>query len=353
MPRISVAGAGLIGRRHIDLVRQGTECQLASIVDPAPAAQALASQLAVPWFPSIPVLLARDRPDGIVVATPSQLHLEHALACLDAAVPTLLEKPIATTIEDGIRIASAATRLGVPLLVGHHRRHSPILCAARRVIDSGTLGRLVAVTGAAMFRKPDAYFDEAPWRRAPGGGPLLINMIHEVDSLRYLCGEIGSVQALTSSSARGFEVEDTVAVSLAFESGALGTFMLSDTAASAVSWELTSGENPAYPNVSGVDCYVLAGDVGSLGVPTMRLTRYDGTPSWWEPPRSEVVDVDRRDPLAAQIAHFCAVIRGDAVPLVTGWDGVQNLLVIEAIAEAARSGTVVATPSARAEGQGP
>jgi hypothetical protein len=221
------------------------------------------------------------------------------------------------------------------------------------VIESGIVGRLVAVTGAAMFRKPDAYFDDGPWRRLGGGGPLLINMIHEIDSLRYLCGEITSVQALASSSVRGFEVEDTVAISLAFANGALGTFMLSDTAASAVSWELTSGDNPAYPNVAGVDCYVLAGDVGSLSVPTMRLTSYEGTPSWWEPLRSEVVDVDRRDPLAEQIAHFCAVIRGDAAPLVTGWDGVQNLVVAEAIVEAWRSGSVVPTPDPRAATEGP
>jgi predicted dehydrogenase len=352
MLSISVAGAGLIGRRHIDLLRQSTECRLASIADPAPAAQVIAAQLAVPWYPSILALLARDRPDGIIVATPSQMHLEHALACVDAAVPTLLEKPIATTIEDGVRIARAATLNGVPLLVGHHRRHSPILRAARRVVDSGILGTLVAVTGAAMFRKPDHYFEEAPWRRAPGGGPLLTNMIHEIDNLRYLCGEVRSVQAFASSSARGFEVEDTVAVNLAFANGALGTFMLSDTAASAVSWELTSGENPTYPNVSGVDCYVLAGDVGALSIPTMRLASYDGTPSWWEPLRSEVVDVQRRDPLAEQIAHFCAVIRGDAAPLVTGWDGAQSLLVTLAIVEAARTGTIVPTPNVRPAGQG-
>ena len=345
---IAVAGAGLIGSRHILLVRRSTECRLASIVDPAPAAQAVAAQLAVPWYPSIAALLERDRPDGIIVATPSQMHLEHALACIQAGIPTLLEKPIATTIEDGVRITHAAAEHGVPLLVGHHRRHGPILRAARRVIDSGILGRLVAVTGAAMFRKPDDYFDAAPWRRVAGGGPLLINMIHEIDSLRYLCGEITSVQALASSSVRGFEVEDTVAISLAFANGALGTFMLSDTAASAVSWELTSGDNPAYPNTPGVDCYVLAGDVGSLSVPTMRLTSYEATPSWWEPVRSEVVDVERRDPLAEQIAHFCAVIRGEVAPLVSGWDGVRNLLVTEAIVEAGRSGRIIPTPDARA-----
>ena len=353
MLRIAVAGAGLIGRRHIDLVRQRTDCQLASIVDPAPAARAIASQLAVPWYPSIPALLARDRPDGIIVATPSQLHLEHALTTIGAGIPTLLEKPIATTVRDGVRIARAAAERGVPLVIGHHRRHSPILGAARRVVDSGILGRPAAVTGAAMFRKPDAYFDEAPWRREPGGGPLLVNMIHEIDSLRYLCGEIVSVQALASSSLRGFPVEDTVAMSMAFACGALGTFMLSDAAAAASSWELTSGENPAYPNVADVDCYVIAGDAGSLGVPTLRLRSYAGTPSWWDAMRSELIDVERRDPLEEQLAQFCAVIRGDAAPLVSGWDGVQNLLVIEAIVEAASTGTVVPTPSARAAGQGP
>jgi predicted dehydrogenase len=345
--RIAVAGAGLIGRRHVDLVQESAECELAAIVDPASAARATASRLGVAWYASIPEALERDRPDGVIVATPSQLHLEHALACLDAGVPTLLEKPVATTVEDGIRVARASAARSVPVLVGHHRRHSSILRAARGVVAGGVLGRPVALTGAAMFRKPDAYFDEAPWRRQAGGGPLLINMIHEVDTLRYLFGEIVSVQAIAASSVRRFEVEDTVAVSLVFERGALGTFLLSDAAASTSSWELTSGENPAFPGVADVDCYVLAGDVGSLGIPTMRLSLYEGTPSWWEPLRREVVEVARSDPLAAQLAHFCAVVRGDAEPLVTAWDGAQNLQVVEAIAAAGRSGGMVTIPDVR------
>lgn len=349
MIRIAVVGAGLIGRRHIELALASPACRLAAIVDPAPEGRALASGARIPWHDSVGDLLAHDLPDGIIVATPSRLHLPHALACIDAGVPTLLEKPIATTVEDGARIARAAEERGIPLLIGHHRRHSPILQAARRVIDRGTLGRLVAVTGAAMFRKPDAYFEDAPWRREPGGGPLLINMIHEVDDLRYLCGEITAVQAIASSAARGFEVEDTVAITLVFGGGALGTFLLSDTAASAVSWELTAGENPAYPNAPDVDCYVIAGDRGSLGVPTLRLRTYAATPSWWEPMRSEVIEVARRDPLAEQLEHFCAVVRGEAEPLVTGWDGVQDLVVIEAIALAARTGAVVPTPRARGD----
>jgi predicted dehydrogenase len=230
--------------------------------------------------------------------------------------------------------------------VGHHRRHGSILAASRRIVDEGVLGRLVVLQGSALFRKPDAYFDEAPWRRRPGGGPLLINMIHEVDSLRYLGGEIRTVQAVASSAARGFEVEDTVAITFVFENGVLGSFLLSDDAAAATSWEHTAGENPAYPRVPGTDCYVLAGDRGSLSIPTMRLAVYDGEPSWWRPMRNEVLEVEAADPLERQVEHFAAVVRGDALPLVTARDGARNLRIVAAIAEAARTARAVDVTSA-------
>ena len=126
----------------------------------------------------------------------------------------------------------------------------------------------------------------------------------------------------------------------------LGSFLLSDDAAAATSWEHTSGENPAYPRVPGTDCYVLAGDRGSLSIPTMRLATYDGEPSWWRPMRHEVLEVTAADPLERQLAHFCAVVRGEAPPLVTAWDGARNVRIVEAIAESARSGRTVALPPA-------
>jgi predicted dehydrogenase len=172
-------------------------------------------------------------------------------------------------------------------------------------------------------------------------------MIHEVDALRYLCGEIEDVEAIASSATRGFEVEDTVAVALRFASGALGSFLLSDTAASPASWELTSGENPAYPRVRDADAYLVAGDRGSLAIPTMRLSVYGDAPSWWEPLQRSVLRAPRNDPLAAQLRHFCAVVRDGARPVVDAWDGAQNLLVVESIASAALAGRVVATRGLR------
>jgi len=197
--------------------------------------------------------------------------------------------------------------------------------------------------GSATFYKPDSYFEEGPWRREPGGGPLLLNMIHEVHNLRILCGEIVAVQAFASHATRGFAVEDTVAISLQFASGALGTFMLSDTSACARSWEQTSQENKAYPSYDDEDCYVVTGTRGSLSVPTMRLKTYPRPEdcSWWKPFESSTVAMVRDDPLKHQIAHFVEVIQGQAEPLVSARDGMLNLRVTEAIVQAAREGRTV------------
>jgi len=212
------------------------------------------------------------------------------------------------------------------------------------VIRSGVLGPLVAVIGSAAFYKPEGYFDGPyAWRTQPGGGPVLINMIHEVGNLRAMVGEIVAVQAFASNAIRKFDVEDTVAINLRFANGALGTFVLSDTAASPKSWEQTSQENQAYSTYPDEDAYVVMGTRGSLAVPTMRLKYYesDRDRSWYKPFKEQTIALERADPLANQIEHFAAVVRGDARPLVSARDGLMNLRVTDAIAEAAKTGQVV------------
>lgn len=342
--RIAVIGAGAIGREHIARLQASPSCALSAVVDPMPEARHAAAMAGVPYFSTIAALLTAARPDGAIIATPNRFHVDNALECLAAGVPALIEKPAAHTLAEGERLCRAVEASRVPFLVGHHRTHSPIMALARQAVEDGLLGRLVAVTGSAMFCKPDTYFQEAPWRGEPGGGPVLINMIHEIGNLRSLCGEITHVQAIASNATRHLPVEDTVALSLQFESGVLGTFILSDTVGAARSWEQTSQENKAYATYPDEDCYVLAGTMGSLAVPTMRLRTFarEQDRSWYTAMQSQVLALTRKDPLSEQIEHFGAVIRGEVAPLVTVRDGVQNVRVIEAIIEAARSGRRVA-----------
>lgn len=168
-----------------------------------------------------------------------------ALDAVAAGIPALVEKPIGPTVAEADRLADAAERAGVPLLVGHHRRHNPIVVAARDAVRSGRLGRLTTVTALWTPRKPDDYYDVA-WRRQPGGGPVLTNLIHDIDVLRFVCGEITSVQAIVSSAGRGLPINDTAVVSLRFAGGGLGTITMSDAVAAPWAWDITSGENPFF-----------------------------------------------------------------------------------------------------------
>lgn len=291
----------------------------------------------MPWFATLDALLAAVSPDGVVLATPNAMHVPQALQCIAAGVPVLVEKPIAHTVADARKLVQATQAHQAKVLIGHHRAHSPLMRQAKAVIDDGRLGRLVSVVGSAMFYKPDDYFTQAPWRREVGGGPILINLIHEIHNLRMLCGEITQVQAMTSNAVRGFAVEDTASITFRFASGVLASFMLSDTAASARSWEQTSQENKAYASYDDEDCYVIAGTMGSLSVPTMRLKTYGKAEdrSWFKPYAVSTVALQREDPLCLQMDHFIRVIQGLDAPLVSAHDGLQNLRVVEAIAQAA------------------
>jgi predicted dehydrogenase len=337
--RIAVVGAGAIGRTHAAVVAQSPQCRLSALVDPSAAAQALATAQGVPWYASLDALLATSPPDGVILATPNVWHVPQALQCMAAGIAVLVEKPIAHTVADARKLVEASQQKHARVLIGHHRAHSPIMAQAKALIDQGRLGQLVSVMGSAMFYKPDAYFTEAPWRREEGGGPILINLIHEIHNLRMLCGEMVEVQTMTSHAVRGFEVEDTAAILFRFASGVLASFLVSDTAASARSWEQTSQENKAYASYDDEDCYVIAGTMGSLSVPTMRLKTYAKTEdrSWFKPFELSRADLIREDPLVLQLNHFLQVIQGQVLPLVSALDGLQNLLVVEAIAHSAKT----------------
>ncbi len=334
---VAVAGAGLIGRRHCELIDQSGDCRLAAIVDPSPAGRAYAEARGTRWFAELDELLTKARPDGVILATPNTLHASGAIACLRRGVPVLIEKPVTDTVAAARLLIAEERRSGTPALVGHHRRHNPIVSRARDLIKGGGVGELTAVNALWLLKKPDDYFDVA-WRREPGGGPVLINLIHDVDNLRFICGEIAEVSAMLGRAVRGFAVEDTASVNIRFANGALGAALISDATPAPWSWEVSSGENPVYPQ-RNENCYVFSGTRGSLALPRMERWRYDGKDGWWEPLSCERLAVAPADPLVRQLAHFCAVIRGDERPIITCRDAARTLAVIETIAKAAASGS--------------
>jgi predicted dehydrogenase len=188
----------------------------------------------------------------------------------------------------------------------------------------------------------DDYF-AVQWRRERGAGPIFLNLVHDVDNLRYLLGNVVAVQACQSNVFRANPVEETAGVLLHFESGVLATISVSDAIVARWSWELTSAENPLYPR-TGESCYYIGGTHGSLTIPHLDLWHYRDERSWWEPIHRKRLPVESHDPLALQIRHFCYVIRHQERPLVTGREGLNTLKVIVAVKEAEATGQLVRIP---------
>ncbi|MEY2684040.1 MAG: hypothetical protein RJA09_1184 [Pseudomonadota bacterium] len=337
--RLAVIGAGAIGRTHIDRILRTPQLALVGVADPTPAGEAVARAAGVPWFPDHRQLLEATRPAGAVVATPNATHVPVASDCLAQGVGVLVKKPIADTVADAQRLVDAEAAHKTPVLVAHHRRHNPINQKAQALIAGGHLGRVVSATALAMFLKPDSYFDAA-WRRQAGGGPVLINLIHDIDMLRFLIGDIAEVQAIDSRAVRGFEVEDTAAAVLRFTNGALGTVVVSDTVTSPWCWDFAAGEQPQYPR-QNAPSHLIAGTHGSLSLPDLALWTYRGERHWHAEMTREQTMVHSADPYTRQLQHFAAVVEGRESPLCSAQDGLRTLQATLAVHEAAAMGRAI------------
>ena len=339
--RIAIVGIGLVGRRHADAVRALSHVDLVAVVDPGDEGRAYALEQGLAWYRTLEDMFANQSPDGVVLATPTALHVEQGVTCVRQGCPVLVEKPVAVEASAALELVQEAGKANVPLMVGHHRRHNPLIKSAKKAIAEGQIGTVRAVHAHCWFYKPDAYFDSAPWRKKPGAGPISINLAHDIDLLRHLAGEVVAVQARSVSSQRGYDNEDVAGALLTFEGGAIGTINVSDSIVAPWSWEMTSGEYPVYPSVTG-SCYMIGGSHGSLSIPDLRLWSYQGAQrDWWTPIASMTLKKEVSDPLVNQLRHFVEVARHQAAPVVSGWEGLNTLQVIEAIQNSCKTGETV------------
>lgn len=339
---VLLVGAGAIGSMHARRAVLHADVDLCAIVDPTEAGRRLAESLDRPWFaelePALDAAAGRDA-RAAIVATPNRTHVDIASRLVERGLPVLVEKPIADRVEDAQRLVDLAAARGVPLLVGHHRRHNPIVRQARRWIDEGLLGRLVSACVMATWLKPDSYF-EPDWRRAPGAGPVLVNLIHDIDVLRHLLGEIAQVQAMASNERRGFANEDTAAITLRFANGALGSLIVSDCAVSPWNWDLGAGEAAHYPQ-QAADSSFISGTDGAFTLPGLQRWRYAGRAGWHEPLTSERTALHAVDTYSEQLRHLRAVAEGREAPRCSGLDGLRTLQATRAVLDSAASGQLI------------
>jgi len=342
--KIAVVGVGLIGQRHAQLIAKLAEFELCAIVDPADGTKGLADEFSTIHYVDLKSFFeSQTECDGVIIATPNETHREFALSCIQEGLPCLIEKPLASNGEDANAIAQASKDFDVAVLVGHHRRHHTVSAALKEKIDQGELGQLVGAQLTWMLRKPDDYFAAGEWRIQAGGGPIWINLIHEIDLLRYFLGEIVEVSAMVSNKVRGNAVEDISIINMRCENGALVSAIVSDASPSPWHFEGGSGENP---NICKTDQGGLRifGTRGSIEFPSLTQWHHQTDDGHWGTPihsvENETADfLGGETALVSQLYNFADVIHGKSEPLVSAQDGVQSVRVVEAIHQAASDGS--------------
>lgn len=363
--RIAIIGSGLIGPRHAKAVIQDPSCSLHCIVDPSPAAVSVARELGTSYYASISQMLASSsgKPDAAIVCTPNKTHVALSVELLSAGIHVLCEKPVSVDIPSGESlVAHARAHPSLHLLAGHHRRFNRYVVATKRILASEThsIGQITAISGLWALYKPQSYFDPpTEWRRSgESGGPVWINLIHEIDILHYLLdSRISRVAAFETPKRRGHDAEEGGAIILHFDNGVVGTFLLSDAVVSPHAFEMGTGENPVIPR-TGRDVYRIFGTDGTLSVPDLRRSFYstqNGVDKSWNSELSEATETLQdwlseeeriKAPFELQVAHFVRVISGAEKPVCSGEDGLAAVRVAEAVRRALRTGGVVEVESA-------
>ncbi len=334
---ISIVGTGLMGLQHIKAIQKSKKANLHSIVDISNNAKNLSKKYKIPLYSNVSELLNSKKLDAVIVATPNQLHEKHTVSFLKNKIPVLLEKPISDNIQSAKKIINCANKNKTPLLIGYHRRHNSIVTNVKKKINSGKLGRIVAANVMCWLYKNKEWYKEK-WRIKKGGGPLGINLVHDIDLICYLLGPVKYVQASTSNKIRKYEVEDTAIVNFIFNSGTLCTLSVSDTIVGPWSYELTAGENPAYP-ITNQSAYYIGGTLGSVQFPNLKHWYNKGERSWWKQIYHDDMNIRlSRFTLINQVDHFCDVVKKKIKPKVTGDDGLQSLKIFAAITKSAKTG---------------
>ena len=338
--KLALVGAGTIGQRHLQAISQVEEAELTAIVDNQAQAESISKEMNVPFFNTTEEMLHALKPEGVIVCTPTEIHLEPVLSSLNAGAHVLVEKPITPNMEEAQEIIKISQTVSREVLVGHHRRYYSTVQKTREMINEGVIGKLVGISGMWATRKADSYY-EPKWRQLRSSGPVLINLIHEIDSLRYICGEITSLSAKVTNGLRDHPKEESVAVLMEFEGGALGNFFLSDAAPSPWTWEHATGENQNFPK-SSQNVYRFTGSEASLEFPNLVLWKHEkGNSDWHQKMYPKQIDIELEDAYISQCSHFCAVICGREEPRITATDATKTLEATLAVFDASESGTEV------------
>lgn len=335
--RFGVVGCGAIADFHARALARIPGAVLAGAADGLPdAARAFAAKHGAAFLPTPEALFASPDVDVACICTPSGLHAPLGIQAARAGKHVVVEKPMALTLADADALIAAARDADVRLAVISQLRFSPAVQLLKAAIDAGRLGRPVLADLAMAYHRPQDYYDKGGWRGTwamDGGGALMNQGIHGIDLLLYAMGPARSVSARAATLARRIEVEDTAALVVEFESGALATVQ----AATSV-W-------PGTPRRLAI-----RGDAGSIVLEEDAIAAWDlkDPGDGPAPALGRTESGAANDPAAIgieghvrQLSDMAEAVRTGRAPLVDGTEGRRAVALVLAAYQSAKEGRPV------------
>ncbi|MDQ0277018.1 putative dehydrogenase [Arthrobacter silviterrae] len=230
MPRVAVIGCGDVATVHFEAIAGIPDAELVAVCDTDPGRLTAAEQAhGVPGYSNAAAMLDTVRPDVVHVCTPHHQHADPAIAALERGINVISEKPLASTLADGERLAAAAAASSARIGICFQNRYNHAVQAMHRRLAAGEFGAILGGSGTVMWHRDAAYYASRPWRGtwAGGGGGLLMNQaIHTLDLLQWMVGEVTGVSGHAATRALGdsIEVEDTAELVLSHRNGARSVF---------------------------------------------------------------------------------------------------------------------------------
>lgn len=301
--------------------------------------------------------LARAGVEAVIVSSPHPVHREQAVEALDAGLHVLVEKPMALSSADCDAMIEAAARNGRSLGVISQRRWFPAVRRVKEAITAGKLGDTILADVVMFGWRDEAYYRSDPWRGSwsgEGGGVLVNQAPHQLDLLLWLMGPVAEVQAYWANLNHPFiEVEDTAVASLRFESGALGSILVSNSQKPGIHAKVhVHGRNGATAGVQTDGGAMFVAGMSSIVEPAKNdlwtIPGEEDFPRRWEEEDATFFSglkekgIDATDWYhARQIEDFATAVRDSREPSVTAREGRATVALIEAIYESGRSGKAI------------
>ncbi|NPV08598.1 MAG: Gfo/Idh/MocA family oxidoreductase [Anaerolineae bacterium] len=339
--RFAIVGCGEIAVQTAKGMAEAPHAEIVMTMDTQLSlAQDLAEAYGAQATDDFEAVLASPQVDAVYIAVPHDLHAPLATAAAQANKHILLEKPIATNVVDAKKIIHNCELDNVTLGIAFIAQVDANCARVRQLIEEGVIGEVAGVRYAALADKPDYYWHGGYTRRVytdwrtlkarSGGGILIMNLIHDFNTLRYVTGlEVTRAYGEYGTYATPVEVEDLAFATLRYDNGAIGSV----EAGSAIRGGAMGAESD---RVFGTKGQVLIGQ-------QIQVYSVDGSS---DVPAREWTTIDIPQPSARHriVEGFATALLEGRRPPVTGFDGLKALEIVEAIYRSGETGTPVQLP---------